>query len=95
MLVDFDGNGLIDVMNDEHVALNLRDDQNQAPVLAPLQDLAIPYSWQFGEEDYELWAEASDADEHLVRFEWRTGTGQIFSTAQYARLRLFAEEGML
>ena len=88
VLVDFDGNGLIDVMNDEHVALNLWDDQNQAPVLAPLQDLTIPYSWQFGEEDYELWAEASDADEHLVRFEWRTGTGQIFSTAQYARLRL-------
>jgi hypothetical protein len=88
VLVDFDGNGLIDVMNDEHVALNLRDDENQAPVLAPLQDLTIPYSWQFGEEDYELWAEASDADEHLLRFEWQTGAGEIFSTAQYARLRL-------
>ena len=82
VLVDFNGDGLLDVMNDEHVARNVRDDVNDPPVLTPLEDLTLPYRVQFGEEDYELWAAASDPDLHRIRFEWRTDAGGVFSTEE-------------
>jgi hypothetical protein len=70
------------------VALNRRDGVNDAPVLGPRGDVTIPYRSQFGEEDYEIGVEASDADLHHIRYEWRTASGGVFSIEQYARLRL-------
>jgi hypothetical protein len=86
--VDFDGDGLLDVMNDEHLVRNVRDEANDPPVLTPLEDLTLPYRVQFGDDDYELRALASDPDLHRIRFEWRSDAAGVFSTQEYARLQL-------
>lgn len=87
-VVDFDGDGLPDLITEDELILNTRDDVNDAPVLRPQEDLTIRYGWQFGEEDLELYAEGSDADLHRLRFEWRNDRGEVVSNGEWFALRL-------
>ena len=86
-IADFNHDGLLDWVGDGDVVYNQRNAVNHAPVVRAGEDVTLDYTWQFGDEEYEIWAEASDPDLHGLGYEWTDAAGRVVGTSAWLTLR--------
>jgi VCBS repeat protein/K319-like protein len=85
LIVDFDGDGLPDVVYPGYagsvlVLLNQRQADNTSPAVDAGEDLRFPYDYQFDDYPLSIWASGSDADLHRLAYEWRDADGNPLGT---------------
>jgi hypothetical protein len=85
-IADFNGDGLPDLVADGLAIYNRRSATNSPPTVTLQDDFAIDYSWQYGDEGYEIAFEASDPDLHALSYEWRNEAGDIVTTEPWLQL---------
>jgi hypothetical protein len=86
-VVDFNGDGLPDLVAEGLAIYNARTMVNRPPGVALPADFAIDYARQFREEDFEIPPEAGDPDLHALDYEWTNQAGELLSTFPALRLQ--------
>ena len=92
-VIDFNRDGLPDLGGPYadgaiQVLINDRRDTNRAPVLDLTNDFTIAYSRQFGDAEFDLFAEASDPDLHGLTFKWTMPDGSTVDTGTFPGMTL-------
>jgi hypothetical protein len=87
-IVDFNRDGLPDFVSERLAIYNQRNAGNRPPTLRPLEDVSLDYRSQYGEEDYALFADASDPDLHALSYEWTNDAGEVVASSPSFPLRL-------
>jgi hypothetical protein len=85
LIVDFDGDGLPDIVHPGYtgsveVLLNQRQAANTPPTVDAGADWTFPYDNQFDDESLGFGATGNDADLHRLAYEWHDQDGNLMSS---------------
>ena len=93
LVADMNNDGLNDIVAGDGpaVLLNVRRDTNTPPTVAAPEDLTVSYADTFNDDEENiiyLLAAGSDADLHMLRYEWRDADGNLLRADGSPYLRL-------
>ena len=80
VVVDWNRDGLLDLVSAFETVINERRALNRPPVAIAGPDRTLEYAEQFDEFGTELVSGSHDPDSHLLSYEWRDGSGALMST---------------
>jgi hypothetical protein len=79
LAVDWNRDGLLDIVSGAYIILNERRAVNRPPIANAGPDKTYRYHEQFRDDEWcERGTSSTDPDLHLLSFEWRDDTGTVF-----------------
>ena len=84
--IDWNRDGLLDIVTGGTVLLNERRAVNRPPVANAGPDLTLRYAQQWEQDDGVLFGgQSADPDLHRLSYEWRDAAGTMLSSSEVAR----------